>query len=75
MPRPELPSVGAPNSSVTLKDDAGAPLRRRFFGSDGRAVKDIDYDHDHGAGVPHAHDWDYTKTPPRQPGRPVRPGE
>lgn len=49
--------------------------RVRFFGEDGRAVKDVDYGHDHGAGDPHVHDWDWTKSPPRQPGRAPRPGE
>jgi hypothetical protein len=75
MVRSSLPTGGSPNTSVVERDGSGNVIRRRFFGGDGKAVKDIDYDHDHGAGQPHAHDWDWTKDPPRQPGRPLSPGE
>jgi hypothetical protein len=75
MPRSNLPTVGNPNTSAVERDEQGNVTRRRFYGSDGRALKNIDYDHDHGAGSPHAHDWDWTKDPPRQPGRPLKPGE
>jgi hypothetical protein len=73
MARSNLPAVGSPNTSVVERDDKGQVIRRRFYGGDGKAVKNIDYDH--GAGKPHAHDWDWTKDPPRQPGRPLKPGE
>ena len=38
-------------------------------------MKDIDRGHDHGAGDPHAHDWDWSKARPRQPGRSLTPEE
>jgi hypothetical protein len=74
MPRPNLPQTAQPNTSRELRKK-GKVIRRRFYGVDGKAIKNIDYDHDHGSGKPHAHDWDWTKDPPRQPGRPLKPGE
>jgi hypothetical protein len=75
MPRAALPSVGSPNTSAVERDKNGKVTRRRFYDGKGKAIKNIDYDHDHGAGKPHAHDWDWNKDPPRQPGRPLKPGE
>ncbi len=63
-----------PDSTVTIPDGKGGSTERTF-GPDGKAVKDIDRGHDHGAGDPHAHDWDWTKNRPRQPGRPLTPEE
>ena len=74
-PRSSLPSAGTPGSASELKDAGGKLIQRRYYGNDGRAIKNIDYGHDHGAGDPHAHDWDWTQSPPRQPGRPMKPGE
>lgn len=70
----DLPAKGPPNSSAA-KDDGKGNGQIRDYGNDGRAKTDYDFGHDHGAGDPHAHDWDWTKKPPRQPGRPIRPGE
>jgi hypothetical protein len=71
-----LPANGPPNASAEKLDDAGDLLQRRFYGSDGRAEKGVDYGHDHtGVGDPHAHDWDWSKVPPRQPPRALKPGE
>jgi len=64
------PATGVPNSVVTFPDGT-----TRVYGPDGNAILDIDTGHDHGAGDPHAHDWDWNQTPPRQPGRPLNPGE
>ncbi len=75
MPRSMLPAIGSPNTSQVERDAKHLVIRRRFYGGDGRAIKNIDYDHDHGAVVPHAHDWDWMKDLPRQPGRTLRPGE
>jgi hypothetical protein len=75
MPRSRLPTAWNPNTSLAERDSAGNLTLRRFFGGDGKAIKNIDYDHDHGAGMPHAHDWDWTKDPPRQSGRPLKSGE
>jgi RHS repeat-associated protein len=73
--RVNSPAQGqAPDSTVTIPDGKGGSTERTF-GPDGRAVKDIDRGHDHGAGDPHAHDWDWGKKPPRQPGRPLTPEE
>ena len=75
MPRSNLPASGQPDSLVERVDDGGKLLQKRYYGPDGRALKNVDFDHDHGAGLPHAHDWDWKKTPPRSPGRPLLPGE
>jgi hypothetical protein len=75
MSRSQLPARGNPNTSVEERDEQGNLIRRRFFGGDGRAVKNIDYQPHHAHAVPHAHDWDWTKDPPRQPARALRPGE
>jgi hypothetical protein len=75
MAQPDLPTDGNPKSSREKRDRHGNVIQRRFYGGNGRAIKNIDYDHDHGAGQPHAHDWDWTQEPPRQPGRPLQPGE
>lgn len=76
MPRANLPIVGNPNTSAVRRDRRGNVIQRRFYGGDGKAIKNIDYDHDHGAGKPHAHDWDWTQDPPlRLPGRPLKASE
>jgi hypothetical protein len=46
----ELPKMGTPNSSRARRDSKGKVIQRRYYGSDGRAIINIDYDHDHGAG-------------------------
>lgn len=50
MPRSSLLPEGNPNTSAVQRDKKGNVIRRRFYGGDGRAIKNIDYDHDHGAG-------------------------
>ena len=70
----DLPARGEPNGSG-VRDNGNGKGQIRDYGADGKAETDYDLGHDHGAGDPHAHDWDWTKTPPRQPGRPMRPGE
>jgi len=75
-PRNDLPANGVPGSTVEKRDSQGNLLQKRSYGKDGRAATNIDFGHDHtGAGDPHAHDWDWTKTPPRQLPRPLAPGE
>ena len=73
MSRGQLPSTGNPNSSVIERDRHGKIIRRRFYGADGKAIKNIDYMKRTTA--PQAHDWDWTKIPVRQPPRPLMPGE
>jgi hypothetical protein len=75
MARSQLPTHSNPNTSLVERDEKSVIIRRRFYGSDGNAAKNIDYSHDHGAGQPHAHDWDWSLDEPRQPGRPLTPGE
>jgi RHS repeat-associated protein len=67
----DLPARGRPNSS-DARDDGRGNGQIRDYGDDGRAKTDFDFGHDHGAGDPHAHDWDWSQDPPRQPGRPIR---
>jgi hypothetical protein len=72
----DLPAKGKPNSTAVKEKGDGVNGQIREYGPDGRAVKDLDLGHDYeGAGDPHAHDWDWTKIPPRQPARPLKPGE
>ncbi|RNB64576.1 hypothetical protein EDM55_27130 [Brevibacillus centrosporus] len=64
-----LPTSSRPNSSMDLMDEDGDLKTRRYYGSDGRALRDVDFT-DHGnpkmhPKVPHEHDWDWTKKPPR----------
>lgn len=76
MSRSKLPTVGNPNTSAEERNKKGKVSRRRYYGRDGKAIKNIDFDHDHGAGKPHAHDWDWTQAPPvRLPGRPLTASE
>ena len=72
---PRLPATGNPNTSAVERDQEGKIVRRRFYGKDGKAIKNIDYEAHHGHPVPHAHDWDWTNDPPRQPARPLNLGE
>ena len=77
--RANSPAQGQePGSTVTIPSPDGGSTERTF-GPNGKAEKDIDRGHGgekHG-GVPdpHAHDWDWTKPRPRQPGRPLTPEE
>ena len=73
MPRPELPTVGNPNSSRVRRNKKGKIVQRRYYGGDGRAIKDVDFEAHHDSSNPH--DWDWTKDPPRQPPRARKRGE
>ncbi len=59
-----------PNSSVDILDKKGNVVRRRWFDSEGKAQRDLDYTN-HGNAKehpewPHEHIWDWSKNPPRQ---------
>jgi hypothetical protein len=75
MARPELPSTGNANTSVVRLNKKGKIIQRRYYDGDGRAIKNVDFEAHHGAPNPHIHDWDWTKTPPRQPYRLPKKGE
>ncbi|MGH7259451.1 MAG: RHS repeat domain-containing protein, partial [Nitrospiraceae bacterium] len=65
----------SPNSQQSFPDGKGGRTDR-YYGPDGKAIKDVDYGHAHGAGDPHVHDWDWSdKDNPRQEGRRPNPGE
>ncbi|WP_410771300.1 hypothetical protein [Fontibacillus sp. BL9] len=60
------PTGGQPNSSVDIVDPkTGELLTRRWYGPDGRAVRDIDYTHHKNSKThpeaPHEHTWTYDK--------------
>ena len=74
MPRPDLPTTANPNTSRVRRDEKGNIIQRRFYGADGKAIKNVDREAHHGAPNPHIHDWDWTKDPPRQPYRLPREG-
>ena len=70
----DLPATGSPGGFAEKLDSNGDLIQKRLYGKDGRAIKNIDYGHDHsGVGNPHAHDWDWTATPPGQPARSLKP--
>ncbi len=69
------PAQGGPPDGKQTYPNGGGGKTIRHYGPDGRATTDYDFGHDHGAGDPHAHDWDWSKAPPRQPGRSLNPGE
>ena len=72
----DLPSNGPPGGILEKKDSSGGIIQRRYYDSTGKAEKNIDWGHDHlGCGDPHAHDWDWSRVPARQPARPLKPGE
>ena len=74
-PPRRTPARGNPNTTVRYPAPGGG-YTDRTYGPDGRATKDIDKGHDHNnTGDPHAHDWDWSKDSPRQPGRPLTPEE
>ena len=75
MARKSLPKTGNPNTSRVKRDKNGKIIQRRFYGGDGRAIKNVDKEVHHGHPNPHIHDWDWTKDPPRQPWRHPRKGE
>ena len=67
----KIDTTGKPNSVVQRVDADGKVIQERYYGSDGRAVKDIDYT-DHGnpaqhTEVPHTHTWDWGN--PNKPAR------
>ena len=64
------PSSGAPGSFNEFPDGSGGKTVR-YFGPDGKAIRDVDFGHNHGAGDPHEHPWNWSQKSPRQPGRPI----
>lgn len=67
----KTPNEGAPGTIYTNPGSGQV----RWYGPDGKPIKDIDWDHDHGQGVPHVHDWDRDADgkPTRGTGRPFDP--
>ncbi|MCY9729264.1 hypothetical protein M5W92_13605, partial [Paenibacillus apiarius] len=58
------PTGGQPNSSVDIVDPkTGELLTRRWYGPDGRAIRDVDYTHHKNPKThpeaPHEHRWTY----------------
>ena len=53
-----LPPEGEPGSDQTLKNPDGTPKQKRWYGEDGKPVRDRDYNHS-GKGIPfpHDHEW------------------
>jgi uncharacterized protein RhaS with RHS repeats len=51
------PSVGEPNSCSDCNNRSGKKKQRRYYGPDGKPIKDIDIDHPHDGMQPHVHDW------------------
>ncbi len=52
-----LPPTGDPNSSQTLPNPDGTPKQKRWYGPDGKAVRDRDYNHPGDVPFPHDHEW------------------
>ena len=65
-------SGGPPNQWM---DPTGSGNTLRYFGPDGKAVKDLHYGHNHGhpeLETPHQHDWEWTENGVH-PGKPHNP--
>jgi hypothetical protein len=73
-PPTRTPATGEPNSTQKVPGTAPGEVTERTYGPDGRALKDVDNGHSHDPEV-HAHDWDWTKDPARQPRRDLTPEE
>ena len=73
--RSSLPVHGGPPNGSLSEEDGKGNGKIRCYDGNGDAATDYDFGHNHGAGDPHGHDWDWSKNPPRQPGRPLKPGE
>lgn len=67
----KTPNEGEPGSKYTNPGSG----QERWYGQDGKPLKDKDWDHNHGQGVPHVHDWvrGPTGNPVRGPGRAFDP--
>ncbi|CDN45757.1 hypothetical protein BN871_IU_00050 [Paenibacillus sp. P22] len=58
--------IGKPNSSIDIIDrKTGELLTRRWYGANGRAIRDVDYTHHNNTKThpeaPHEHTWTYDK--------------
>lgn len=56
-----LPVIGKPNSVEVQYGENGKIARKRYYGPDGKAVKDEDYIEHGGHKTPHDHEWDWNK--------------
>ena len=61
----KLKQFGKPNSRADLYIK-GRLKQSRWYGPDGRAVRNRDYFHGGDMEFPHDHDWDWDKDPARQ---------
>ena len=55
---------GTPSSTVNLYSKDGVLLQRRYYGTDGKALKDIDFSHGGNHTFPHTHIWDWSSGKP-----------
>ena len=55
---------GTPSSTVNLYSKDGILLQRRYYGTDGKALKDIDFSHGGNHTFPHTHIWDWSSGKP-----------
>ena len=69
-----LPAKGPPGGTL-VRDTGHGTGTIRDYDADGNAKTDYDFHDGEAAGNPHAHDWDWSRTPPRGPARPLKPGE
>lgn len=61
----KLDDEGNPNSRADLYQN-GRLKQSRWYGPDGRAVRNRDYFHGGNMEFPHDHEWDWEKDPARQ---------
>jgi hypothetical protein len=61
-----LPTKGKPNSEKELLNSDGTVKQKRYYDSDGKAERDVDYNHqDNGTHeFPHQHDWNWDGNKP-----------
>lgn len=54
-----LPTEGEPNSTKDLLNPDGTIKKKRYYGPNGKAIKDTDYSHPGKHEFPHNHDWEW----------------
>ena len=52
-----LPVEGEPNSSQELENPDGTPKQKRWYGPDGKPLRDRDFNHTGDMEFPHDHEW------------------
>lgn len=61
----DLKVTGKPNSRIDLYNSNGVKIQSRWYGPDGKAVRNRDYKHGGNLEFPHDHIWNWSNSLPR----------